>query len=66
MDSIVNCYDLDFVKDIPEELIQLNHSCVALRKSNHTLKIVLATLVLDIGAYAIYQISKDEQKEERR
>lgn len=66
MENIVNCYELDFVKDIPEELIQLKHSCLELRETNITLKIALTTLLLGIGAYTVYQILNDASKEEQR
>ncbi len=63
MKNIVNCYELDFVKDIPIEMNLLQSECEQLHTSNKNLKIALSVLVLGIGAYFVYQtwFKKEEE-----
>lgn len=46
MKNIVNCYELDFVRDIPNEIITSQQHCETLTTSNKNLKFVLFFLIL--------------------
>jgi len=65
MKNIVNCYELDFVKDIPIEMNLLQSEWEQLHTSNRSLKIALSVLVLGVGAYFVYHTwfkKKEENK----
>ena len=63
MKNIVNCYELDFVKDIPIEMNLLQSECEQLHTGNKNFKIALSVLVLGIGAYFVYNtwFKKEEE-----
>ena len=65
MKNIVNCYELDFVKDIPIEMNLLQSECEQLDTSNKNLKIALSVLVLGIGAYFVYHTWFKKEKENK-
>lgn len=67
MKNIVNCYELDFVKDIPLEMNLLQSECEQLHTSNKKLKIALSVLILGIGAYFVYQtwFKKEEENKSK-
>lgn len=63
MKNIVNCYELDFVKDIPIEMNLLQSECEQLHANNKNLKVALSVLILGIGAYFVYHtwFKKEEE-----
>lgn len=63
MKNIVNCYELDFLKDIPTEMNLLQSECEQLHTGNKNFKIALSVLVLGIGAYFVYHtwFKKEEE-----
>lgn len=65
MKNIVNCYELDFVKDIPIEMNLLQSECEQLQTSNKNLKIALSVLVLGIGAYFVYHTRFKKEEENK-
>lgn len=56
MKNIVNCYELDFAKDIPTEMNHLQNENIELISSNNLLKTSLSILLLVYGVIIIYQI----------
>lgn len=64
MENIVNCFELDFLKDIPTEMNQLQNENIELISSNRKLKTSLSILILGFGVFIIYQTwiqSTDEE-----
>lgn len=64
MENIVNCFELDFLKDIPTEMNQLQNENVELISSNRKLKTSLSVLIFGLGVFIIYKTwiqTKDDE-----
>ena len=60
--NFIDCYKLDLIKDIPEELTLANRQREQLLVKNQKLKKVIWTLSVGLGCLLIYTIINDYGK----
>ncbi len=63
MENFINTFELDFSRDIPEEIIVFQEQCKKLTTSNQKLKTALYVIVFCIVVYLIYQMQFKKKKD---
>lgn len=65
MQQIIECADLGIVRNIPAEMVSLQHQNAKLLKANNVLKIILV-LALVGGTIYLIKTYKEKHDEEKR